>query len=74
MDIKDWENLIVYSEVKSYAFVTLIDDKDVVRAYGQVRRAERFGYKICFTRLYGYKFYFEKLEEGHTEQYKNRRK
>lgn len=74
MEIKDWEDLILDTEVGSYRFVTLADDKDVSRGYAQVRRAEHFGYSICFTRLYGYKFYFEKIEEGRTEQYIHRRK
>ena len=74
MEVKDWENLVLNTEVGSHCFVTLIDDKDISRGYAQIRRAEHFGYNICFTRLYGNKFYFEKIEEGRTQQYINRRK
>lgn len=74
MEVKDWENLVLNTEVGSHCLVTLIDDKDISRGYAQIRRAEHFGYNICFTRLYGNKFYFEKIEEGRTQQYINRRK
>lgn len=74
MEVKDWENLVLNTEVGSHCFVTLIDDNDISRGYAQIRRAEHFGYNICFTRLYGNKFYFEKIEEGRTQQYINRRK
>lgn len=74
MEVKDWENLVLNTEVGSHCFVTLIDDKDISRGYAQIRRAEHFGYNICFTRLYGNKFYFEKIKEGRTQQYINRRK
>lgn len=46
-----------------HCFVTLADDKDISRGYAQIRRAEHFGYNICFTRLYGNKFYFEKIRK-----------
>lgn len=74
MEVKDWENLVLNTEVGSHCFVTLIDNNDISRGYAQIRRAEHFGYNICFTRLYGNKFYFEKIEEGRTQQYINRRK
>ena len=74
MEVKDWENLVLNTEVGSHCFVMLIDDKDISRGYAQIRRAEHFGYNICFTRLYGNKFYFEKIKEGRTQQYINRRK
>ena len=74
MEVKDWENLVLNTEVGSHCFVTLADDKDISRGYAQIRRAEHFGYNICFTRLYGNKFYFEKIEEGRAQQYINRRK
>lgn len=73
MEVKDWENLVLNTEVGSHCFVTLIDNNDISRGYAQIRRAEHFGYNICFTRLYGNKFYFEKIEEGRTQQYINRR-
>lgn len=60
MEVKDWENLVLNTEVGSHCFVTLIDNNDISRGYAQIRRAEHFGYNICFTRLYGNKFYFEK--------------
>lgn len=74
MEVKDWENLVLNTEVGAHRFVTLVDDKDISRGYAQVRRAGHFGYNICLTRLYGNKFYFEKIEEGRTQQYINRRK
>lgn len=74
MEVKDWENLVLNTEVGSHCFVTLIDNNDISRGYAQIRRAEHFGYNICFTRLYGNKFYFEKIKEGRTQQYINRRK
>lgn len=74
MEVKDWENLVLNTEVGSHCFVTLIDNNDISRGYAQIRRAEYFGYNICFTRLYGNKFYFEKIKEGRTQQYINRRK
>lgn len=74
MTLEDWENLIVKSEEGAYAFLTIKDKNDLARAYAQVRKAEGFKYKICFTRLHGDKFYFEKLQEGRTELYINRRK
>lgn len=74
MEVKDWESLVLNTEVGMHCFVTLADDKDISRGYAQVRRAEHFGYNICFTRLYGNKFYFEKIKEGRTQQYINRRK
>jgi hypothetical protein len=63
MEVKDWENLVLNTEVGSHCFVTLIDNNDISRGYAQIRRAEHFGYNICFTRLYGNKFYFEKIED-----------
>ena len=48
--------------------------KDISRGYAQIRRAEHYGHSICFTRLSGNKFYFEKIKEGRTQQYINRRK
>lgn len=74
MKVKDWENLVLNTEVGSHCFVTLIDNNDISRGYAQIRRAEYFGYDICFTRLYGNKFYFEKIKEGRTQQYINRRR
>ena len=44
MEVKDWENLVLNTEVGSHCFVTLIDDKDISRGYAQIRRAEHFGY------------------------------
>ena len=74
MEVKDWESLVLNTEVGMLCFVTLADDKDIRRGYAQIRRAEHFVYNICFTRLYGNKFYFEKIKEGRTQQYINRRK
>lgn len=74
MEIKDWEILIAHSQEGMWSFVTLADKTSVIRAYTQVRRALNFGYELCFTRLYGDKFYFEKIKDGNTSLYLNRRK
>lgn len=74
MEIKDWEALIVGSEVGAHSLIILENQTEITRAYSQVRRASHFGYKLCFSRLHGNKFYFEKIEDGRVEQYMNRRR
>lgn len=42
MEVKDWESLVLNTEVGMHCFVTLADDKDISRGYAQIRRAEHF--------------------------------
>ena len=48
MEVKDWENLVLNTEVGSHCFVTLIDNNDISRGYAQIRRAEHFGYNSSY--------------------------
>lgn len=69
MEVKDWESLVLNTEVGMHCFVTLADDKDISRGYAQIRRAEHFGYNICFTRLYGISFILKNKRRSYTTIY-----
>ncbi len=74
MTLDDWDGLISNSEVGDYAIIIMRDRKEAMSGYTQVRRAEKFGYKICLTHLHDEKYYFEKLAEGDRVSYVNRRR
>ena len=65
---KEIMNLIAEAEVGKDLRLIPTDKSEELRLRNNIKRAQLFGYKLVFTKLYDNVFYFEKLKEGNKEE------